>query len=524
MRNLKHLKLFEAFQSESLSKVIGFISSKIGKQNSEKFVETLRGLLKDTYDIQIDKISDLGIKYLPAKSALQIKPSSDEEIFNPYGIYTIKFWFSLKNGYLGCTGVSKDSGPTESGLSSYLVDKFKEALEDSSIGSATGELTQVTDYRDLSTGDYVIGMFSSDDDNYGAISLARIVLENDKLFAIQDVRDGGAPDGRDWRRWGRYSWCLGDVDRPDTDHHYLYKYTPSSEELNFTGLQHNEQLIGRRGTLSRDSRNNWMNLTDIKEADFAIVLYFDTLFKEESVTDIQKWRKESREGATALMSDEEIRKLNYNNYLKRIIALYGLKEITTESELKNIQNIFATLLCGQMFIFTIKPGIPNFSNLSTIMNSITNLIKAELEYKQQELESLASVYRSCRKESEKYEKVFKLSFERVLDSGDKKTIDFFNRLLEISKMINTSIRDKNYNTIGDLLILKMKLQSINDFFLEIADKYFNRGIEVALDNFKYNDNDVNRGAITCSERPNLDEDIKGLEIFERFVKQTLVSS
>jgi hypothetical protein len=70
----------------------------------------------------------------------------------------------------------------------------------------------------------------------------------------------------------------------------------------------------------------------------------------------------------------------------------------------------------------------------------------------------------------------------------------------------------------------MKLQSINDFFLEISDKYFNRGIEIALDNFKYNDNDVDRGAITCSERPNLDEDIKGLEIFEKFVKQTLVSS
>ena len=98
---MKYLKLFEAFESDAISKMMNFLKTKIGKDSQRTFLNRLIRI-KDTLDIPIDKITDNDVKYLNRKKALEFRNQSNVD--NPRGVYCLKFWFSIDEGYLGFTG------------------------------------------------------------------------------------------------------------------------------------------------------------------------------------------------------------------------------------------------------------------------------------------------------------------------------------------------------------------------------------------------------------------------------------
>ena len=59
---MRYLKLFEAFESETISKVMKFVNSKIGRNDKSRFRRSLVEVLK-SFNIPIDKIKESNKKY-----------------------------------------------------------------------------------------------------------------------------------------------------------------------------------------------------------------------------------------------------------------------------------------------------------------------------------------------------------------------------------------------------------------------------------------------------------------------------
>lgn len=95
---MRYLQLFEKFNSKSISKTLSFIKKEVGQKSADAFLQQLRILSNKNaqdYPIAIDKISDDDIQYMSALKAIYYTEPSE----NP--IHSLKFWFSLENGYLG---------------------------------------------------------------------------------------------------------------------------------------------------------------------------------------------------------------------------------------------------------------------------------------------------------------------------------------------------------------------------------------------------------------------------------------
>lgn len=516
MKQFKYLKLFEAFESSAIRSVLSYIGDKVSKSEKEKFLNHLRNILMESYDFPIDKISDGQVRYMSAKKAFEIQVPENYDISNPRGVYALKFWFSIDKGYLGFTGVGKSEDISDT--SGEFTDTEMNYIKDN-LGLKTGKLIPVTNYSVLKTGDEIVCYFS-DYEHLSYLALGTIFIEGEKLFGIQDVADGGTPGG-DWRQYGRRSWNLGRIDHPADDHSKLHIYRRGSEDLEIVGSDNKELAIDRDGNLTTRRDAYSIKRANLEDVDFAIVLYIDELIGDESVSGIKKLRSEEKKGATALMSDSEIKKLNYQRYLSKIVELYGLTIKTTESELRNLQNMIKSVSCGDMILFALisdNPSIP--TTIDRISRNIKNLINSSDEEKPHYLEELSRRFKDKKEESVKFNDRYKGSIERVKGSGDEKTNELIGKMVLLSQKIQKYLTDSKIETLDDLLFIRYKLESIRNFVNEQSG-YFSGGVEIIIKNFYYNDGDVNRGAEYASKEQNLDKDMKTVNLMERYIDTIL---
>ena len=74
MKNLKHIQIFEAFESRILSKTLGYINT----SDKSNFMDRIKRLCK-TIDFPLSKMSDEYFEYLPFKSALSRAAMTGDE-------------------------------------------------------------------------------------------------------------------------------------------------------------------------------------------------------------------------------------------------------------------------------------------------------------------------------------------------------------------------------------------------------------------------------------------------------------
>ena len=377
--------LNEAFDSKAISKTLAYLD-KVGNKSKSEFLKTLKGM-KDNYDYPIDKIDDAFIKYTNRKEALKMK--FDGELQNPWKIYCLKFWFSLELGYLGYTATSNKNHkysvlkkgknePFNSSELDYIKTKFD---------TKTGVLIPVKDYSSLRTGEKVIGCFASHYD-YDYISPATIIVENGRIYAIQNVAEGDTPNEyQDWEKFGRSSWTLGRLNDPGNDHSKLHYYEDVEEPLRVKSDGSNEvyenELEWNLPVRSSGNLSNWgddyssIDSEDLDKADFSIILFFDDMINPdksafyERPSDISKNRKESKEGALKLISDEEIKKINLERYLNQLISKVGVS--VDKSDVKNLQKVIGTSLSGKYSLFSIYTG--NYKLVDNFINNLYSFIR-----------------------------------------------------------------------------------------------------------------------------------------------------
>jgi hypothetical protein len=546
---MKYIKLFEAFESNTISKVMKFINSKIGKS---EFRKSLISVLR-TYDIPIDKIKDSDVDYLNRAKALNVK--NDNKVNNKFGIYCLKFWFSIDEGYIGYTAVGNDTFNYEnwknrnkrsSGDNKKFDTRALDYIMDE-LDITTGEISvaKVDDYSNFKTGDKVIGVFNEYYE-MSRITLATIWVDNyGQIYAIQGESSGGSPD-RDtqevngervsWRDFGRYSWNMGTLNSPADDHCYLHTYKESDKPLHYKQseiLEDDKEKInvldfnlpvGRGGSIE-----NWSNSRsisspeEIDKADFGVIFYLDNMLDPdksefyETPTDIKKQRSEDRKGATKLLSDSQIKDTNIARYMSKLISKMGIEKDVTE--LKDLQKVVLKNLCGEFAFIALYSNRPRLSNITTFSNHIRDLILTKSDGdKEYYIERAIEVFQTINTESSNYYKKYSDSKKEIIKNDYH--IDIFNKIYEIGNYIYEYFRNIEINTLEDLRMVIFKMTSIinlhNDSNFRIHDRITNIMSEF------YDKGDVtyycDKGRLSDDEEK---ESMKRLGHIERYIKSIL---
>ena len=542
---MRYLKLFEAFESETISKITKFLKSK--NINSGDFVNSLRKIMIN-YDIQIDKIKESDVQYLNRKSALKLKGDSE----NKFNIKYLKFWFSLEEGYLGYTGTGDITYSFEEWESRYSGEsnrnsKFnKDELEYivNTLGIEKGLLVPVTDYTKIKTGDKLIGILDGDRYSIDKLTLSTAWVDDqyNDFWCIQNVAYGGEPrslrqmvDGEElrWDRFGRTHWSMGSLNSPSDDHHKLHFYIKSDEPLHYEHeekeLKTDENPLDYNLPIVRKEIKNWSGAgysinryEDVENSDFSIIIDLDNVLKYSSSPSImKKQRTESREGATKLMTDDQIRDLNIQRYVSQLLSTMDIKVDTTS--VKNLQKIMMKYTCDKYTLIQLTKNSPTIDYISRFIGNIKSLIKTEgVQDKEYYLTRMNEDFQNIqliRLENIRNNKISSDYLESIHDQYPN-IKPVLEKIYEISSFINKYFENTNINTVEDLKINYHLINSIRSIFSDTEFRLSGYMLRV-IENFRYkSDVDYYIRNYTYSDEEKK-SDLEKLSHVEKFIKKIM---
>lgn len=363
MKKLKYLKLFEAFQSERLSKTLAYINSK----SKNEFLEYLKKITQQS-DFPLSELSDDLFQYLPYKRALSIHNKSPEktcqatsnEIFNSNGIdgekcesgrikrkwgsstrivtcercsgtgieppvsdiQYIKFWFT-QHGELVCVSATDGIQRSKRDQSSVFTDsQLRNAKRLTPINQTDRDFRQ--QLQKMSDGTPVEFIHT---DSRRTHRIRGYIYHDPRqgsgqIYFIHDDSncDGSTPYGSGWQKFGRYSWSLrgGEFDMIIPLEIEVDQLKDEEDPFEWNVLVSiDSRKISIRSITRYDNKFEQM----VEPAHFALILDLHKLksknFKPASQTSSE--RDEMKAGATKLMTDDEIKKQNIERYLKQIV-------------------------------------------------------------------------------------------------------------------------------------------------------------------------------------------------------------
>lgn len=502
MKNLKYIKLFEAFESTKLSKTLGFIKDK------NLFIDHLKNIA-NRIDLPYSKYSDDYFQYLPFKRALELNHSIIDEpceatsagefpeysvegekctnghlkrrwgrglrnVICPvckgtgikpktnFDIKWIKFWFDKDGNYVNTTVTDGKVRQQDSSRILKDYDIVKRITRFSQWGSiVTGTKVRITiDNKNL------IGTFLRDE-------------RADNIYIIQDRADGSTPNyvQRDeWQKYGRYSWNITSGE-----------YTGTPEILK--PVSDGEERIDPYtwNALYDISRNKILTNSDVENrlsnAHFAIVLDFLDLKKSGFKTrrDIKSEREESVRGALAFISDDEIKSKNIERYIEELA-----KRINIPRDLADFQKVIIKYMGGNKIGYYILRG-RNFSDFNSFIDKIYTFMTSPEEnewYYESALNDLKSKH--------KYNNRFNMEVDREIREIYKTLPEERKIILKKIEEINTTIFNKINNlkieNLNDIEILWEKMSSIRNIwrnsprFKYLRELYY--GIENLSDGYR----------------------------------------
>jgi hypothetical protein len=509
---MKHLLIFEAFTSQTLSAVTKHLKKKISKEAYTQFIEKLKSY-QSLFDIPLSSISEDSLVYMSSKKAIPLAP--DDLIHNSFGIWAIKFWFDLEKGFIMETGIGNKVIPLDGRNKTFTSDEL-EFIKTKLI--KTGKIKLVNDYNKLRNRDKVIGYFNYDE-SPERLALATIWRRDDYIYAIQNVAEGTNPQDdwseEDWKDWGRYGWnlCVG-LDNINNDHKKLHHYIPSSDELSYEYDKEywsNNLPINSSGFLTNWSRVI-SKLEEVKDSDYCVVLFLDQLLVDhESLEDIKKSRREARKGATKLLSDDEIRKINLDRYLQN---LGKFKD--EEGNLINLQKFINYAIIGKFGFYSLY----NFTGVNKVASFISILeysINANT-YDDKKLykTKLDNLFRSVYETYSNYIKNYSDGLKVVKTIKNDKVQYIISVIEQINGIIFNYFSQLNINNLDDLEFIYNKLATINNLICSARFKLYSfRNVISNLNNPGM----IQRNYIRKSywQDDILDIDIKKIDNLKRYV-------
>lgn len=511
MKDLKHIRLFEAFESDRLSKVLGY-----AKEGRNDLLQNIKRVC-DSLDFPYSELSDEYFDYLPFNAALRKADILTDEpcdatgsdsfesryviegenckkgkvkrkwgnsvrtvtcaVCNGTGIKPkrgepkmLKFWFTKEGRFVTTTcvdGLVRDRNragdKVPQGRSKYTHNRVKRINNDDSDWQER--------IQELQVGQYVLMGRNDGRETYGVIATEPDYWNRNRnsVYIIQSTRgfDGNSPsrgmqiNGEKWRNYGKYAWMLSSGNfkwvkpvsikkaddaldsRPDP-----YEWN-SGFSFSWSGLR----------TTGRDIEN------DIKDAHFALILDFSKLkkseFKRKSV--IGQEREESREGALALKTDDEIKNANIKRYIEELA-----KRMEVDENLGNVDKIILKILGYKNAFYFVRRGNVK-EGIERILNGYLEMMRSDDSDKEYYINRLNTRIKDTYKNFMDTNKFVNSNLDKVKDrlESDKpneyeKYLQLIQLMEELSLVIYESVKSFKIENIEDIEILYQRLLSMKN--------------------------------------------------------------
>lgn len=396
---MKYLKLYEAFESNILSKTLKYLS----KGSKDSFLKEVKQIC-DEMDFPYSKLSDEYFEYLPFNNALK-KIDGDNKIY--------KFWLNSDGDLINTTLTDGD----------ILKQKYTSGDsigEDDDYVGVGKVYTRYSELDELEDRSKIIIIFK--DRDYKP-TLATLFEDSGDYYAIHDDsrQDGGTPDDHDfaeWNEYGEYSWSLRGTDfhkiqlavhkdsvveggksslrliedwisNEKKDYHGSEAhrnevndfFMARIKELRATGLSMDKAkekgaeqtltnfniatpstvdyyLYNKKYKPEHKKDGNPSSKKYLDGAEFSILFNTSKISNFEPKSKIQSTRKEIKSGAQALRDPEDIRKSNLERRLMEIAK--------KEFNINTFNELFNKILFDKYILFF---------NLDDTIKSINQIIK-----------------------------------------------------------------------------------------------------------------------------------------------------
>ena len=397
MRNLRYIKLFEAFDARTLNATLNHIKAKADKTN---FLNALKKIC-GRFDIPESKLGDDLFTYLPFNRALRFnnviaddqpcdavgefiagERCDNGKVRRPWGrgfrvvdcgtckgtgikpkkssLSMIKFWFDSEGKFITTTAVDgvyrETSAANTSAFSQNIADyEVVKRIPKSRI-------------NELETGDII----ALDLVNNGGWrnelypQVVSYVVKGDtwsgmKYFALQNTAGYYNNHPRNTNGWNQIASRFWQMSQSRVNNINLLKPKANAAGLDPYGYNTSFELDNFR---IRPVQIN----ASVKDANFAIILDFNKLMNfapEKKKSEIISDRTEMKSGALALISDEDIKKTNIKRYFDKIAQGFQLR-----GELDDISkfNRMAARLLGRNAIYFL-----NYSSSDTISSGLSSI-------------------------------------------------------------------------------------------------------------------------------------------------------
>jgi hypothetical protein len=513
MRQLKYIKLFEAFDSIKLSKTLGFIN----KDSRKNFSDDVKKIC-DKSDFPLSKINDDVFEYLPFKRALEYtfdvedvpctatstgtfydkgiegEKCENGKIKRSWGagrvrivtcdhcsgtgieprksdLKVVKFWFNSNGEYVGKTGVD---GVIRGGANVGKKDQYSTDIEDYIVGK---ELT-LDEVKALTKGtpilvDYPANLLSYEYRAKNKPVVATFYKDNNSCWGIQDeLQTYDTPNGR-WKEYGTHGLRLTTSQSNWNPGQQRYTkvtlLTPKAPREDFDPYSVNVPIEFDRYAGIVTKRYSELKPL-LKNAEFALVLDLSKLksmdIPKKSVT--RSEREESKEGATALLKPEDIKNANIKRYFDELLNKSKLKGDL--DDLKNLNKLMLKLLGSQSILFFLVENTQTdgLREINKIGNKIYRLIKAIEGSGEGISEKVEDVNGDIKREisdANSYLKRIKINLEtsRVAiqeGSNSENDIILFENIMTLNNLLYKYVSNYKIETLFDYEILLQELYAI----------------------------------------------------------------
>lgn len=430
---MKYIKLFEAFDSNVLSKTLKYVN------NKEQFLQILKGVC-DKIDFPESKLTDDLFQYLPYKSALNYKtekgtPGTEEdckatskEVFGDNGVELKHLYKNCRGGVIArkwgrgtrlvscpvCKGTGKTGEKGTTGqkqpqntykfwfdeMGKYII-TTNVHIEGEGVNKRTGPIkkfiwSRSIVERDLSSiinndpklSGYEIVASIRDLNRSALDSLRGLYLPGFAYFSRQEYERGISTPGYFLYRGSgyfihnNYNKNGSSPDGNQWREYGQYAWSLGGNDTYFVAFSTDPKISG--GGDETEVKGTVVNspITDINktlsEAKFAIILDTEKLSPEVKKSEIKGGRKEAKTGVIGGgigISDEVIKKQNMDRYLSK------LTDVGDKLEINNFNNYFFRILGYSNILFKIlshgsDPRYRLSVKLDDILNKNIKLVKA----------------------------------------------------------------------------------------------------------------------------------------------------